>query len=73
MKLLTRNHKDEKVLIFTEYKDTADYVTAASRRRGVPGVALVSGETDDPTTVVRRFAPVSNRKPHEEPKPIPSR
>lgn len=71
VKLLTELHKDEKVLIFSEYKDTADYVTASLKAAGVPGVALVSGETEDPSNIVRRFAPISNRKPHEEPKPIP--
>lgn len=69
--LLTKAHKDEKVLIFSEYKDTADYVSASLKSAGVLGVALVSGDTEDPSNIVRRFAPVSNRKPHEEPKPIP--
>lgn len=71
MSLLTETHKDEKVLIFSEYKDTADYVTASLKSAGIPGVALVSGETEDPSNIVRRFAPVSNRKPHEEPELVP--
>lgn len=71
VKLLTKTHKDEKVLIFTEYKDTADYVMASLAAAGVGGVALVSGNTEDPSNIVRRFAPISNRKPHEEPKPVP--
>jgi len=70
VKLLTEDHEDEKVLIFTEYKDTADYVTASLKDAGVLGVALVSGDTEDPSNIVRRFAPVSNRKPHEAPKPV---
>lgn len=69
--LLTKTHQGEKVLVFTEYKDTADYVAAALKDSGVSGVAVVSGDTDDPSNIVRRFAPVSNRKPHEEPKAIP--
>ena len=48
VKLLTKTHKDEKVLIFSEYKDTADYVTAALKAAGVPGVALVSGDDGGP-------------------------
>lgn len=68
--LLTKTHKDEKVLIFTEYKDTAEYVERSLNEAGLFGVALVSGNTDDPTNIVRRFSPVSNAKPHEEPKPI---
>lgn len=69
--LLTKKHRDEKVLIFTEYKDTAEYVERSLKEARLPGVALVSGNTDDPTNIVRRFSPVSNAKPHEEPKPIP--
>lgn len=69
--LLTTDHKDDKVLIFSEYKDTADYVASALTDAKVDRVALVSGDTEDPTGIVRRFAPDSNHKPHEEPKPIP--
>ncbi|MCG8654839.1 helicase-related protein [Yimella sp. NH-Cas1] len=68
--LLTKTHKDDKVLIFTEYKDTAEYVERSLREAGVSSVALVSGNTDNPTNIVRRFSPVSNAKPHEDPKPI---
>lgn len=63
--LVTKTHPDEKVLVFTEYKDTAEYVAKALRDSGVARVALVSGETEDPTGVVRSFAPVSNRKPND--------
>lgn len=69
--LLTKAHKEEKVLIFSEYKDTADYVTASLKDAGIPGVALVSGDTEDPSKIVRRFAPFFNRKPHEDPRPMP--
>jgi superfamily II DNA or RNA helicase len=68
--LLVGKHRDDKVLIFTEYQDTADYVTAALEAAGVAEVAMVSGNTNNPGDVVGRFAPVSNRKPHEEPKPL---
>lgn len=70
VRLLTEKHPDDKVLIFSEYKDTADYVAESLKNAGVQGVALVSGDTEDPSDIVRRFAPVSNRKPHEEPKPL---
>lgn len=71
VRLLTKQHPDEKVLIFTEYKDTAEYVERSLKEAGLPGVALVSGDTDDPSKVVHRFSPTSNAKPNEEPKPIP--
>ncbi len=63
--LLTEDHADEKVLVFTEYKDTANYVAQALKDAGVDGVALVTGDTENPTAIVRAFAPVSNRRPNE--------
>lgn len=59
-KLLTETHPDEKVLIFTEYKDTANYVAAALQAAGVARVGIASGETNNPTEIARRFSPLSN-------------
>ena len=69
--LLTKTHTDEKVVIFTEYKDTARYVERSLKEAGLQGVALVSGDTEDPTNIVRRFSPESNAMPHEKPKLVP--
>ena len=44
--LVTQQHSDEKILVFTEAADTAHYVTEELRRRGVEGVALVTGISD---------------------------
>ncbi|MDT0213937.1 helicase-related protein [Rothia sp. ARF10] len=63
--LVTETHAGEKVLVFTEYKDTADYVAKALTDQGVDHVALVHGSTDDPTGTVRRFAPISNKNPND--------
>jgi superfamily II DNA or RNA helicase len=60
LKLLTETHPDEKVLIFTEYKDTANYVADALRAAGIGRVGIASGDTNNPTDVARRFAPLSN-------------
>lgn len=65
-KLLKKDHPDDKVLIFTEYKDTADYVADALEQRGIKLVGLATGETGDPTGLARRFSPVSNALPGEE-------
>jgi superfamily II DNA or RNA helicase len=64
--LLKGDHGDDKVLIFTEYKDTADYVAAALAERGITDVGLATGETSDPTTVARRFSPRSNTLPGQQ-------
>lgn len=66
VELVTKTHADEKVLVFTEYKDTADYVAEALKASGIDKIALVTGATDDPTGVVRKFAPASNRKPGDQ-------
>lgn len=60
--LLSSDHPDEKVLVFTEYKDTAEYVAASLERRGIAAIAGVSGSTDDPTMAARRFSPKSNEE-----------
>lgn len=64
--LLRTAHQGEKVLIFTEYADTADYVAEALREAGIEHVGLASGETDDAASVARRFSPDSNRLPGQE-------
>ena len=58
--LLREKHSNEKVLIFTEYKDTAEYVANSLIDRGIDSVAAVSGSSDDPTRLARRFSPGSN-------------
>lgn len=65
IELVTKTHMSEKVLIFTEYKDTANYVANALKEAKVADVAIVSGDTADPTAVVRSFAPRSNQRPGE--------
>lgn len=57
--LLRSTHRDDKVLIFTEYRDTAEYVAAALTTRGIEFVSAVSGSSEDPTALARRFSPVS--------------
>ncbi len=59
--LLTGAHAGQKVLVFSEYADTARYVAEELVKR-LPGhaVASVTGATDNPTTLARRFSPNSN-------------
>ena len=64
--LIAQQHANEKVLVFTEAADTARYVTEELRRRNVQGVALVTGNSENPTRIARRFSPISNRSQPEE-------
>lgn len=68
-KLLETTHKDEKVIVFTQYSDTARYIYNQLRKRGIGAIGIATGSTENPTTVVERFSPVSNEKgdlPQEE-------
>ena len=60
--LVSVTHKNEKVLIFSEYKDTVEYVVDALKDRGVADVEAVSGETSNPTGLAQRFSPRSNSR-----------
>lgn len=61
--LIREQHPGEKVLIFTEYKDTADYVAQTLEDAGVAKVGLATGDSGDPAAIARRFSPGSNKLP----------
>ncbi|MGV3245637.1 helicase-related protein [Rothia sp. 11254D007CT] len=56
-----KQHEGEKVLIFTEYKDTAYYLAQGLKQLGVQRVEAVSGDTEDPASLAQRFSPLSNQ------------
>lgn len=58
--LLTKKHGAEKVLIFTQFADTANYLFDQLHRRGIKQLAVVTGQTSNPTDLAARFSPVSN-------------
>lgn len=58
--LLCKTHKKEKVLIFTQYSDTADYIYRQLRRRGIQHIGKATGNSKNPTAVADQFSPVSN-------------
>ena len=60
--LLTKRHSKEKVLIFTQFADTVEYLAAQLKERQIASLEGVTGATDDPTAVAHRFSPVSNEK-----------
>jgi ERCC4-related helicase len=61
-KLITKEHADEKVLIFTEYSDTANYLFNALNRRGVKNIECATGSNHNTTELAWRFSPKSNEK-----------
>ncbi len=60
--LLKATHPAEKVLVFTQFADTAQYVKDQLTRRGVTYLESVTGDHADPTGVAWRFSPESNGK-----------
>lgn len=61
-KLLSTIHKNEKIIVFTQYSDTARYVYRQLRLRGYDHMGYVTGGYKNPTEIVERFSPVSNDK-----------
>lgn len=60
--LLIKKHKNQKVLIFTQFADTAFYLEDALKQRGLKQSASVTGQSKDPTHLAHRFSPISNNK-----------
>jgi len=68
--LLKTKEKSSKVLLFTQFADTAMYLAEQLKARGVDHVECVTAGSGNPFDVVRRFSPTSNKyemKPGDEP------
>jgi superfamily II DNA or RNA helicase len=55
--LLTHTHPHDKVLIFTQYADTASYLAQQLHQHGIMDAASVTGSDDNPTLLAKRFSP----------------
>lgn len=62
IQLLKTDHPDEKVLIFSQFADTVDYLVNQLEAAGIKHVGGATGASDDPTGMAYRFSPVSNNK-----------
>ena len=58
--LLSQTHKSDKVLIFTQYSDTANYIYRQLKKRGFKHIDRATGASNNPTTLAERFSPLSN-------------
>lgn len=65
--LLAKQHPTDKVLVFSQFADTVDYLAARLKAHGFKDLEGVTGDTDDPTAVAYRFSPVSNEKRKQVP------
>ncbi len=60
--LISVQHAEQKLLVFTQYADTAHYLAKQLTELKVTQLACVTGDSDDPTAVARRFSPNSNQQ-----------
>jgi superfamily II DNA or RNA helicase len=60
--LVTQSHAKDKVLIFTQFADTARYLAREVRKAGVTHVEVATGASTDPYALACRFSPKSNNK-----------
>ena len=60
--LITKTHAKDKVLVFTQFADTARYLAREVRRAGVTHVEVATGASADPYALACRFSPKSNNK-----------
>ena len=59
--LLNNTHKGDKVIVFTQYSDTANYIYHQLKKRGIQQIDKATGGTKNPTAIVERFSPLSNK------------
>lgn len=60
--LTSSEHGDDKIIVFTQYSDTAHYICNQLRKRGMTHVDVATGDSDNPSAIATRFSPVSNDK-----------
>lgn len=61
--LIDDTHKKEKVLVFTQFADTAKYLCEQLKKKGAKSIECVTGDCENPTDYAYRFSPISNEKP----------
>jgi len=60
--LCLNKHGNDKILVFTQFADTAHYLIDEFKRRGMNRVECVTGDCEDPTEYAYRFSPISNER-----------
>lgn len=59
--LVAVRHANDKLLVFTQFADTARYLAEQLRCRGIDCLEAVTASSPDPTALARRFSPTTNR------------
>ena len=63
--LIDTRHPQDKVLVFTQFADTARYLKEQLTARGISRIEAVTGQSSDPALLAWRFSPQSNEKQSE--------
>jgi len=61
-RLISSAHRNDKILVFSQFADTVEYLERELQRRGIQRLAGVTGDADNPTALAWRFSPGSNDK-----------
>lgn len=59
-KLLAEDHRNDKVIVFTQYSDTARYIYNQLKKRGASSIDVATGASENPTDCAEKFSPISN-------------
>jgi superfamily II DNA/RNA helicase len=60
--LIQKTHAEQKLIVFTQFTDTANYLHVELKKRGVEKLEIVTGDSENPTKLAQRFSPKSNNK-----------
>ena len=60
--LISTTHKKDKILIFTQFADTAYYLYEQLKKRRIKSLDCVTGDCENPTDYAYRFSPINNEK-----------
>jgi superfamily II DNA or RNA helicase len=59
--LVTQKYTTEKVIVFTQYSDTAYYLYNSLKQRGLQSLECATGSSENAADIARRFSPQSNK------------
>ena len=57
---LLKRREEEKALVFTQSRETAEYLVDQLQSRGLKNSALITGGMDNIQPIIKRFSPISN-------------
>ncbi|MBC6414884.1 MAG: NgoFVII family restriction endonuclease [Bdellovibrionales bacterium] len=58
---LLKNDTEQKVLIFTQSKETGEYLTKELQKRKLKKLELITGGMSNTQSIIKRFSPISNK------------